>query len=305
MQGLLPRLVCLGNLTIDDVYLPDGTFQAHCSGGNALYASISGRLWELATEMVAPIGIDFPKSVSDLVKSRKLRLDGIPSRSIASIYNEVFYDEDGGRIWNKHTSEGEFQILSPSPEDIPEEYLQAKIFLVSAMTLNAQENIVNWLRKNVDGLIALDVRDTYIEGNESRILNMVSKVDIFIPSEVEARRISGHKEWDRVTREFSKLGPRLVIIKLGAKGSVIYKSDLDLLIPVPAYPTKVVDTTGAGDSYCGGFLATYLYHADDLELCGRAGAVSSSFTVSDFGATGILNATPEDAKRRLAEWMSI
>ena len=76
------------------------------------------------------------------------------------------------------------------------------------MTLDAQADIVRWLRQNVNGKIALDIREAYMEGNESRIIEMIKQVDIFMPSEVEAKRLSDQEDWGLVAREFAGLGPR-------------------------------------------------------------------------------------------------
>lgn len=297
-----PRLVCLGNLTIDDVYLPDGRHRPNCGGGNALYSSLAARLWEPCVEMIAPVGNDFSQELFARMSKIGMKPEILPRRDIKGIHNEVFYDSSGGRRWHRFTDEKDAHALSPVPQDIPVEYLNAEFFLVSAMTLDAQADIVRWLRQNVNGKIALDIREAYMEGNKSRIIEMIKLVDIFMPSEVEAKRLSNQEDWGLVAREFASLGPSLIVIKLGEKGSLIYHADSQLKIRIPAFPGVVIDTTGAGDSFCGGFLGMYMNSPGDLKLCGRAGAVASSFAISDFGVDGLVSATHEMATHRLATW---
>jgi sugar/nucleoside kinase (ribokinase family) len=298
----IPKLVCLGNFTIDNVYLPDKTYKLNCSGGNAFYASLGGRLWEPNTEIVAPIGYDYPEELMRQIINAKLSLIGLPKRSVATVRNDFFYNEKGERTGKKLTSEADLQLLSPRPEDIPEEYYGAEIFLVSAMTLKAQMDIVSWIKANLKGLVALDIREGYISGNEQSVLDMIAKVDIFMPSEVEVVNLLHTRDWSQAAKEFSTLGPRLVVIKRGSEGSLIYDADHRRHIEVPSYKTHVIDSTGAGDSYCGGFLAKLIRKPTNLEEAGRAGAISSSFTISGWGAEGILNATPNDAEKRIKEW---
>lgn len=302
-QATIPELVCLGNFTIDDVYLPDGTHNLLGSGGNAFYASLGGRLWETNVEIVAPIGFDFPNNLLEQIKNKNFNLEGLPTRPIATVRNEVYYDKQGERRWNKLTSEDDFEVLSPVPADIPENYYGAKIYLVSAMTLKSQMTLVSWIKENCNGLVALDVRIGYnISGNPQMVFDMISKADIFMPSEVEVFGLLGTKDWHKAAKEFANMGPSLVVIKRGEKGSLIYYPHLEHFIEVPSYSTKVIDTTGAGDSYCGGFLAMLARKSSSLEEAGCAGAISSSFTISDWGAEGILNITVSEAKKRFDHW---
>ncbi len=297
-----PKLVCLGRFTIDDVFLPDGAMMPNCTGGNALYASLGARLWEPATEIVVAVGNDLPESTWEQISSAGHRTDGFRNRPVNTMHNQITYDQHGGRKWTHFFTEQVSNILSPAPEDIPTEYLSAQIFLVQAMTLEAQERLIPWLREHTRGLIALDLKETMILGNEESLIKLISQVDIFMPSRDEAFLLAQSEDWLAVASKFARLGPRYVVIKRNKDGSLAYDAVNEHFVETPAYPVEVVDATGAGDAFCGGFLATFLNNAGDLKACIRAGAVSSSFAISGYGSQRLASTTPEDARLRLQTW---
>lgn len=297
-----PRLVCLGNLTIDDVVLPDGTEKPGCTGGDALYACLAARFFERESEMVAPVGADWPQKIANQIRKAGLSDLGLPPRDLPSLHNRVAYDADGGRVWTLFNGEEAFHILSPMPADIPQLYRSAEAFLILAMTLEAQVDLVAALKRDSTALVALDPQEDYIAGNTEVLKTLISQCDIFLPSAEEARQLLGHEDWIAAARTFAELGPEIVVVKLGADGSLVYDRRNHREIRVPALATEVVDTTGAGDSFCGAFMAALLQENCDLETAARAGSVAASFTVSDYGVDPLFAATAAQAKRRLADW---
>jgi sugar/nucleoside kinase (ribokinase family) len=302
------RLVCFGNLTVDDLYLPDGSSRPDCVGGDALYAALAARLWEERVAMLAPVGSDLPEAVAVAIERAGFDVSALPQRNARTIRNQVHYAADGSRRWVFEFSPENFHELSVAPSDIPEGALRAEAILISAMSLEAQEACVEFLRSRSDALVVLDLQEEYIPGNEERILDLVASVDMFLPSEEEARRLAGREDWDDVARSFASLGPRVVGIKLAEKGSLLYERATDSLTRVPARQAEVVDSTGAGDAFCGGFVATYLQDPVDLARAARAGAVSAAIAVSGYGNDGLLSASPEAALRALNDphgWLPI
>ena len=295
---MTPRLVCLGNLTIDDVVLPDGRELPGCIGGDALYAALAARLWEPSAEMVAPVGPDFPPAILGRIAAAGLSAAGLAPRPQSTLHNRVAYAADGGRRWTLHSSEADFHALSPRPDDIPPPYRSAAGFLILAMTLEAQEVLVADLR-GTGAVVAIDPQEDYIAGNEARLRSLIGATDVFMPSAEEARQLLGHEDWDAAARTFAAWGPDLVVVKLGADGCLVHDRPGDRTFRVPAHPAAVVDTTGAGDSFCGGFLAALLGLGLDIETAARAGAVAASFAVEGRGAEPMFSATAVDARRRL------
>ena len=297
-----PRLVCLGNFTLDDVVLPDGTERLLCTGGDALYATLAARLSEPRSELVAPIGHDFPSCVRDQMRQAGLDDSGLIRRNLPTLHNRIEYFRDGSRKWTLYSNEEDFDELSPRSTDIPQSYRSAEAFLILAMTLPAQQELVAGLRPGT-ATVALDPQEDYIFGNETNIQTMVSGVDVFLPSAEEVQRLLGHNDWSVAARTFAALGPPVIVIKLGENGCLVYDRARDHEIRLPAFPgVSVVDTTGAGDSFCGAFMATYLDDPGRPERAAKAGAVAASFTVSGYGVDPLFAVSPEESARRLRDW---
>ncbi len=290
-------LVCLGNLTIDDVVLPDGTTRMACFGGDAIYAALGASYWTREVQFVAPVGTDFPTQHLITLRDTGLDLRGLPQRQVPSIRNWVVYESDGRRTWILRSNPNDFYELSPTLDDIPDDYRTSKAFLILAMDLAAQEQLVPPL-KALGATIALDPQEDYIKGNRERIFSMLAGVDIFLPSQVEIERLLGHQDFERAARQLAEYGCKTIIIKLGSSGSLIFDRVQDQFWNIPAFPAAVCDTTGAGDAYCGGFMGTYI-RSHDLALAGEAGAVSASFAIEDFGLAHMFKADTQEAQKRL------
>ena len=188
------NLVCLGNVTIDDVVLYDGSVSMASFGGDAVFAALSASLWSPAVQFVAPIGNDYPEENIQALEKRGWGKDCLPVRDVPTHRNWVIYEQDGRRTWVLRSDRDDFFILSPLVDDIPPAFLNSRAFLVLAMDLAAQENLVNGLHGG-KSLVALDPQEDNIVGNEQRVLEMLRKVDIFLPSEIEVERLLGHKDY--------------------------------------------------------------------------------------------------------------
>lgn len=299
-----PRLVCLGNFTVDDVHLPDGTIVPECMGGDALYAALGARLWEPQVQLLAPISPDIPKTTLQAIRNTGFDLVGLPAREAPIIRNRIYYDDQGGRRWETLTSEQVFHLLSPRPEDFPPHYLDAQAFLILAMTLQAQETLVAWLRQHTQAIIALDTQEDYIAGNEARIRALISQVDVFMPSIVEVVQLLGHDDGYHAAQEFAAMGPRVVVIKSGEAGVLVYERESGDFFQQRPTPAQIVDTTGAGDAFCGGFMANYVQDPANLRRAAEAGTISASYAVASFGMQALLDAQPEGAARYLQQAQS-
>lgn len=291
-------LICLGNLTIDDVILPDLTKQLGCFGGDTIYSALGAACWSDRVGCVSPVGTDFPQEHLAHLQSSGWDTRGLPKRSIPSIRNWVIYQDDNNRKWILESNPDDFFELSPTLQDIPADYLQSSAYMILAMDLAAQETLAPNLRMH--GLVAVDPQEDYIEGNIDRILAMLKNVDIFTPSLEEVFRLLDHRDSERACHEFAACGANIVVIKMGSEGSLIYDQTRNQFWRIPIYKTKVVDTTGAGDAYCGGFMAMYV-KTGDLFQAGLAGAVSASYAVEGIGLTQMFHINKQDARSRFDE----
>jgi ribokinase len=140
-----------------------------------------------------------------------------------------------------------------------------------------------------------------LPGFTTEVAELLPQFDAFLPSEMEAQAYFGQPLTDpwQALEAFAALGPRTVVLKRGPRGQLVFDVPSGRRWRVPAYPARVVDVTGAGDAYCGGFLVGLAETGDPLEAALR-GTVSASLVIEGTGALFALQAAPGEARRRLA-----
>ena len=129
---------------------------------------------------------------------------------------------------------------------------------------------------------SLDCNYDPAETWDSGIRRVLPFTDIFFPNEIEALRLTNARKVEHAARELAKLA-RIVVVKLGGQGALVSAEGKQFR--VPAVKTRVVDTTGAGDSFDAGFLACW-FKGGSVEASARAGAVAGARAVSAVGGTG-------------------
>jgi ribokinase len=291
-----PLLWVLGNLTIDDVVMPDGTTTMGLCGGNAIYASLGARLWEERVGLAARIGPDFPSEHLPTLREAgvELALTEVPE---PSIHNWALYENAGARRFINWVDSGTNLDQSIRPEELPVTIEAARACHVAPMPLGVQGALVRSLMASRLAIIALDPHEDYIMGHTEEVLGLLPLLTIFLPSRREAEALFGRDDPEAAAAAFADAGPAAVAIKLGDDGSIVCVAGQPLR-HVPCIPVQTVDPTGCGDAYCGGFVAAYRNGADALTAACH-GTVSASFTAETRGALGMLPLDTMEARRRL------
>ncbi len=136
---------------------------------------------------------------------------------------------------------------------------------------------------------------TYIE-------DALAQIDLFMPSDQEVESLfrdeAVQMDVKQCAQWFADRGPRFVVQKLGSDGALVHEKGGGFW-HVPALPVKVTDVTGAGDSFCGGFMADFVQHGDPVRAA-ITGTVSASLCVQDYGALHMLRATVDETDHRAA-----
>ena len=281
-----PTLVCIGNLTVD-VAVHGGVPSEPAMGGDAAYAALAARLHLDDVRMLAPVGTDLPHGVLDSLVDAGVSIDGLPHRDLPTVRNVVTYLADGSRSWDMLASEEDFDTLSVYPADIDADALTASGILVSAMSLESQLALGPWLRERTDATIYLDLQEDYLDGNREALLELVGLCDVFLPSEVEAVNLAATDDLAAAARLFAKRGASVVVIKRAEKGCVVLAAPGADVIEVPATAVTAVDSTGAGDAFCGAFAAVHLLTGDPIAAA-EAGAAAARVAIGSFGIDGLL-----------------
>lgn len=284
-------LVCVGNLTIDEA-VHHGVRSRPAMGGDAAYAALAAKLYLEDVSLLAPIGTDLPSSFFDTLAAAGIGAADLPRRDLATVRNVIDYHDDGSRTWTMLATEAEFDALSVYPADVPAWALDADGFVLSAMSLGSQLALTPWLRANTDAMLYLDLQEDYLEGTRTALFGIIAACDVFLPSEIEAVTLAGTSDLDAAARLFRSLGPQTVVIKRAERGCLVL--DGDTLTPVPTFVAEPVDSTGAGDAFCGAFAAVHLQTGDAIAAA-RAGAAAARIAIGAFGIDALSAAAVDRA----------
>lgn len=292
----MPRLYVLGNFTIDDIVYHRSSAAWDVPGGNALYSALGARTWLHEVGLIARLGDDYPEACLGALGERGIvlairRVDG------PNIHNWALYEDGATHRFVDHARSGGHDDMSIRPEDIDERHRGADGYHVASMPTEIQLDLVRAL-KRPSTLVSVDPHVDHVRPHDETLERILGAIDLFLPSREEAERCYGADRPEEAARSFAAAGPRAVAIKLAEEGSLVYDRDSRRLVHVPAIPVSVVDVTGAGDAYCGGFLAGMLLTGDAVEAALFA-TVSASYVVESSGALGVRVATPDDARSRL------
>ena len=293
-------LVTTGYLTLDDLVLADGRVLRDTLGGGALYSAVGALSWGASVGIHACSGADYPPRFL-----RQIAAAGIDARGV------TVGPERGLRLWLLEEGESRKQQLpkltsaSVAEMDanrgpLPASYTSAAGFHVATSLPDTQRRIVSDIHRLApEGVISLDIwTESFFDLSPYREPSFLAGIDAFLPSDKEVEALWGLDDLAGTLRRLSAAGPRVVAVKRGSLGSLVYDRERDTLWEIPAAPVQAVDTIGAGDAYCGGFLAGLVETGDPLDA-GLRGAVSASFAIEDHGAQAGMNADRSEAERRL------
>lgn len=286
MAERVPTLVCVGNLTIDEAISADGT-RVVSGGGDAIFAALAARLAGGRPRVLAPVGGDLPHELIEALAVLGTDVSSLPRRNEPTISNVVSYAADGSRHWTLVTGNDHFERMSVQPTDVAPDVLDADGILLSAMGLSSQLRLAAWLPERTAATIYFDPQEDYLLGQEERLLEAVAACDVFLPSEVEARALAGTDDLQRAAAKFLALGPEVVVIKRAEHGCLV--ATPDGVRTVPADVVRPVDSTGAGDAFCGGFAAVHLATGDPAAAA-AAGSAAARTAISGSGISGLLTA---------------
>ena len=292
----------VGNLTIDDVVLPDGTTRMASVGGNSLYAALGARPWQRSIGLVTRRGDDFPGDLTVELDALGIASAGIVAVPGPTVRNWVVYEANGDRHWIYRTPRERSLEVAVQAGDLPGSWLSgqpAPVFHVAGMPIGAAEAVVEAVRRNAPtALITLDTHEDFVAGYRARLRALAARVDALLPSRSELADLVGYDDPLRALNDLIGLPTPIVVVKLGAEGVLVWDRGRGVLDAVAAPDGEVVDVTGAGDAFCGGFAAG-LSLGDAPVRAAQRGVVSAAYAVASFGSLGLSNIPPKEVEARL------
>jgi ribokinase len=327
------RVFTAGGIIIDNVVAADGRVGRNAMGGNAVYSAAGARLWLDEVGVVGLIPSNYPAELL-----RRLSAHGIDISGIVTVDEEVreaewfLYRDDGSRADHLHAPIDASGLPLHGDRLSPKEYrtLEAHLRAMPATwsdfasfrrrnPVRIEDVPVRWCdargahlaanqpasqRAMAEALFARGLFVTADPGPnaqaiaEGGLASFLAAVTAFLPSEKELAVLAPGLDPATGLAFLRRQGAGTVVVKLGADGAMVATGHTDA-VAVPAFPTAAIDPTGAGDAFCGGFLAG-LVLTGDPRAAACLGTVSASFAVEDFGPFHLLGATRGSAAERLS-----
>jgi len=290
----------IGGLTLDDTVLDSGEVRWSAPGGNALYSAVGARMWRVDVGIVALIGEDYPTAHLDRLVAAGFDLSGIRRTSQPSFHVWVLHEGDGRRQIVYRLNSGKNEYLDPGPSDLPPETFLARGVHLCPIPGRSQAALMeHLLPQQVPLFLDLISIPGQIDPTVGQNTKLWPQLRAFLPSLEEIQLlVNPQPERDLVTN-MGEWMPEIFAIKMGVDGSLVRHPAATLVYHVPAFHGgKPVDTTGAGDAFCGGFMAGLQETGDPVEAA-LWGTVSASFVIEECGALHALDVSAAMAQARL------
>ncbi len=293
--------VTLSNLIIDDIVLPDGQTFMNTPGGAGLHALVGMRVWSDALGYAAVAGPDFSDAQRRALARFNVDLQGLVVRDgYRTARAWQVFEPDERRIEVFRTDLEEFERHKIRPEELPETYRHARGFHIQWGSLSEIADVVDALRAvNEDVVTVVEPGPDHLQQASVVFQAVLPRLTLFSPDREEAATITGREDPGDMCRVLLDWGAPLVALRMGEQGSLLMSSSGEAW-RLPAPPATIVDVTGAGNAYCGGFLTGLGANGLPPLKAGLRAAVSASFALEQFGLPEWTTPPYEEVQRRLA-----
>jgi len=292
-------LVVVGSIAFDSVKTPFGE-RERMLGGTAVHFSLAASFFT-DVRVVGPVGDDFGEEEYAVLHNRGVNTDDIERvEGGRTFFWRGHYDYD---LNVAHTDDTQLNVFGEFQPKLSEESKASDVLFLA----NIQPDLQHEVREQCSGarLAGLDSMNLWIDTARDSLVRTIGTVDMVFMNDAELRMLTGESNLVRAAREVIGMGPRVVVAKQGEYGAALFTEES--FFALPAYPLDtVMDPTGAGDSFAGGFLGYVASQdADDEGVLRKAmtyGSVLASFNVQEFGTERVRRLTREEIDERYEDF---
>ncbi len=296
-------ILIVGSMAFDDLELPVGSAK-DVIGGSATYSSFAAASFSEGisdggqVRVVAVVGDDFPESTLSAMRARGIDTAGVERASGRTFRWAGRYDQD---LVHRTTLDTQLNVFADFQPKIPPAYRSSPVVLLGNIHPALQIQVLNQVAR--PRLVVADTMNFWISGEPALVATMMERIDLLVINDEEARQLSGHHNIRRAAREILQRGPKRMIIKRGEHGALLF--DEHGVFAAPGFPLEdVVDPTGAGDSFAGGFVG-YLAQQPEIDALSLRRAMihataTASFCVEAVGTGKIAGVSRADVAARVS-----
>jgi sugar/nucleoside kinase (ribokinase family) len=291
-------ITVVGSVAYDTIETPAGK-RERCLGGAATYFSLSASYFT-DVRVIAVVGEDFGKRQEAVFQARKIDTRGIEHTAGKSFFWEGSYLENLNEAKTHNTELNVFAAFNPK---IPDAYRDSEFLFLANIDPVLQRRV----REQMPDvkLVAGDTMNYWINDHRAALLEVLKGLDILLINDTEARTLGGNSNLVKAAQAVQALGPKTLVVKHGEFGATLFlgAGEQERIFRTPALPLdEVIDPTGAGDSFAGGFFG---YLASQSEITAAAyrramfyGSVMGSYACERFGTERMQTLTREEIDGR-------
>lgn len=297
----MKEILIIGTVAYDEIETTTGS-SGKILGGAATYIGLSASLLNSKSSIISIVGGDFEYKNLKLLKLKGINTDSI---EIVPKGKTFYWKGKYHKDWNKRdTLNTQLNVLADFNPAISEENKKAEIIVLGNLHPEIQNTVLDQVNVS-EKCIILDTMNFWMDNALPELMKVIKRVDIIIINDEEALQLSKKDTLFAAANEILSFGPKQIVIKKGEHGAMLF--DESQFFTVPAFPVKkVIDPTGAGDTFAGGF-AGYLSQLDninfeEMKLAVVHGTVMASFCVEGFGTSVMESLEKETTNNRLKEF---
>jgi len=274
-------VLIVGSTALDSIKTPKAE-NPRLLGGSASHAAVAASYFS-PVKLIGVVGDDFPKRYLKLYQRHRIDVQGLQIMPGKTFHWSGEYEANMNNRRTLLTELGVFETFTPT---LPASHQSSPFVLLANIAPSLQHHVLNQMQR--PKFVVADTMDLWLNIALTDLLKLLKRLDGFVLNDSEAHQLTTEDNVFAALKKIHKLGPKYVIIKKGSHGSIL--SGPRGFFICPAYPLhKVIDPTGAGDSFVGGmmgYLATAKGDIDDkMRRSMIYGSVVASFCCEGFGLT--------------------
>jgi sugar/nucleoside kinase (ribokinase family) len=291
----------VGSVAFDALETPFGK-RDRILGGAATHFSLAASFFT-DVRVVGVVGEDFGEDELAVFERRGVNTDDIERISGGrSFFWSGRYDDD---MQVAHTLDTQLNVFADFDPVLSTPARESAVVFLA----NIQPDLQRRVREQCSGamLAGLDSMNYWIQSARDSLIQTIGCVDVVVLNDAELRMLTGEANLTRAARQIRDLGPRIVVVKQGSYGACLFSDDGFFF--VPGYPLDtVVDPTGAGDAFAGGFFGYLDHHSESLgnehvlRCAAVYGSVIASYAIEEFGSERLQRLTLDEIENRFAEF---
>ncbi len=292
-----PRVLVVGSVAIDWVITPRDE-RPEAVGGSATFFSVAAS-YLAPVRLVGVVGHDFPKAAIDDLRSAGVDLDGLEvvSDGLTFRWKGRYHANMNAR----DTLDTQLNCFASFKPKLPASYRDSEYLFLANIQPDLQLEVLEQIER--PRLVGLDTMNLWIDIAKPSLLKVLGRIDVLLINEEEAMQLSGEHNLVKAAKAVQRMGPKSVVVKRGEYGALLFHGDD--VFSAPALPLdEVIDPTGAGDAFAGGFMGWIARagqpEGEQLRTAMIYGSTLASFCVQGFSYEGIRGLDPATIRARFA-----